>query len=150
MNKTIPSLLLVCAVLGGCAQYQPNPYATPFQSAQSQVVRYGTVIDAQFVRIPQNNAVGGALVGGVLGAGIGALIHNTNGALAGGALGALGGGMIGANQSQTGQILAIRLASNRIIQVRVARNFRQSPPYQVGEKVELIQSRGRLTIGPLS
>lgn len=143
-NPAIPALL-ACAILGGCAQYQPGP--VPFQQAQSQIVRYGTVIRAQFIRIPQNDAVGGALIGGALGAGIGSLIHNTNGAIAGGVLGALGGGAIGANQVQNGQLLAIRLQDGRIIQVRVARNFQQSPPYQVGENVELIQSGGRLSIG---
>lgn len=140
-NFPIPALL-ACAILGGCAQYQPG-----YQAAQPEVVRYGTVVSAQFIQIPQNDTMGGALIGGALGAGVGSLINNTNGAIAGGVIGALGGGMVGANQTQNGQLLAVRMTNGQIIDVRVARNYRYSPPYYVGERIELVQSGGRFSIG---
>lgn len=128
----------LAGILTGCAQPGMG-YGGSQGAYQAQTVRYATVISTRLIRIGQNNAGGGALVGGLLGAGIGALIHNTNGALAGGAIGALGGGVAGANQSVPGQLLTLRTTHGALLAVPVPVHFRQGG-YYVGERVELVQN----------
>jgi hypothetical protein len=113
-KRIVASSLAIAFALGGCAVPPPGPSVQvmpppnkPFDvfvADQNYCKQYADQQVAGQVQPANNQAVGTAVIGTLLGAGLGAAIGGGQGAAIGAASGALGGAAIGASGSQAQQV----------------------------------------------
>lgn len=142
------SVLVLSFSVGGCAtgQYDPNTY----HGSQANMIggyQSGVVIGVRDVAIQDNpsgfGAVGGTIIGGLIGAQFG----GGSGKYIGAAIGSIGGGVIGnsvenSSSKVDAQEITVRL-NNGSEMVLVQENTQQ---IQSGERVKLMSHNGHFRI----
>jgi outer membrane lipoprotein SlyB len=111
--KLLPASLTVALLLGGCVQQpagptvavMPAPYKPfeVFQQDQAICMAYGQQMTNGQAEAANQQSVGTAAVGTVLGAGLGAAIGGGTGAAIGAASGALGGTVVASGPANSAQ-----------------------------------------------
>jgi uncharacterized protein YcfJ len=128
----------IAATLAACAQQPMAPTVSvmpapnkPFQVFQEDDAicrQFGAQQSAGAAESGNNQAVGTAVIGTVLGAGLGAAIGGGRGAAIGAGAGALGGTAVGAGAAERGQYTAQQLYNNAYSQCMYSRG-NQVPGY---------------------
>jgi outer membrane lipoprotein SlyB len=133
---------------GGCADMSPTGYNVN-TAQQAQYVQYGTVVDAQAVRInesttPGLGAVAGAVIGGLAGASIGHGLGSALGAAGGVVAGGLAGNAIQNGVStKNGVQLTVRLDNGQSVAVSQVSNEYFAP----GDRVRVLTGNdGRVRV----
>lgn len=141
------AVVLVAAVLAGCA-YNRGSYDYPaYQVGAAQSVQFGVVDAVRPVRINPRQTGVGAGGGAVLGAIAGSQVGGGSGQVAGAVGGAILGGILGQQVEQSanerpGLEITVRLDSGRYVSVVQGAD----EPFRPGDRVRLISGRGRARV----
>ncbi|PVZ85671.1 hypothetical protein C9426_18475 [Serratia sp. S1B] len=154
MTKTIVGIAIAVAVLSGCATNQTSSgdTFTASQARQANFVTYGTLVTVRPVTIQGGNgnntagAVGGAVIGGLLGNTVGG---GSGRNLATGA-GAVGGAVVGSNvQGAMNRSAGVELEVRRDDGVNIVVVQAQgSTQFHVGQRVALVTNGNTTTVSP--
>lgn len=87
--------VLVAVSLTGCMSDLTGTTYSSSEARQMQVVRFGTVAEARFVKLEGTEGEVGTLAGGATGAVLGSQIGGRNEGIIGGIAGAVAGGVLG-------------------------------------------------------
>jgi len=142
-TREISLLLLVAAVLTGCASSMSGASYTREQARQVEEVRMATVESVREIKIEGTKTPIGAVAGTVVGGIAGSNVGSGKGSSIGSVLGAVAGGVAGAAieegaTRQNGLEITIRFDDGRMIAVAQAADEKFNP----GERVRVMTGGG--------
>ncbi|CAM3535067.1 glycine zipper 2TM domain-containing protein [Parendozoicomonas haliclonae] len=151
IRKLAVPLIVVSAVLGGCANNMGSNVYSSAQAQQVQTVREGTVIALAPVMIKDDeNAVGtlaGGVAGGIAGSAIGGGRGSDLAAVGGAVLGGILGNMAEQNiTKKQGVNITIRLKDGELISV--VQEVEPNVLFQIGEQVLVYSQPGSSRVVP--
>ncbi|GAA3603335.1 glycine zipper 2TM domain-containing protein [Gibbsiella quercinecans] len=154
MIKRLIVVAIAAVTLAGCAnESMSGDVYSSSQAKQIQTVTYGTLVSVRPVKIQGDEssntigAVGGAVLGGLLGNTIGGGTGRTLATAAGAVAGGVAGNSVGEVAGRTsGYELEIKTDNKEnIVVVQKAGNTKFSP----GQRVRMARSGNTLTVSPL-
>ncbi|GAA3892180.1 MULTISPECIES: glycine zipper 2TM domain-containing protein [Gibbsiella] len=154
MIKRLIVVAIAAVTLAGCAnESMSGDVYSSSQAKQIQTVTYGTLVSVRPVKIQGDEssntigAVGGAVLGGLLGNTIGGGTGRTLATAAGAVAGGVAGNSVGELAGRTsGYELEIKTDNKEnIVVVQKAGNTKFSP----GQRVRMARSGNTLTVSPL-
>lgn len=154
MIKRLIVVAIAAVTLAGCAnESMSGDVYSSSQAKQIQTVTFGTLVSVRPVKIQGDEssntigAVGGAVLGGLLGNTIGGGTGRTLATAAGAVAGGVAGNSVGELAGRTsGYELEIRTDNKEnIVVVQKAGNTKLSP----GQRVRMARSGNTLTVSPL-
>jgi outer membrane lipoprotein SlyB len=148
MIKQISLVVVLVALLGGCATSKSGDVYTRDQARREMTVRLGTIESVREVKMEGTasggGSVAGAVVGGVAGSNIGGGSGQIVGAVIGAVLGAVAGNAIEESATKKpGLELTVKLENGQMIAV-----VQEGSPqeFRVGDRVRVLTGRGETRV----